>query len=60
MLDILTHPLVEPYAKAAGLVTINQNNYTFITHQKRGSCILSLQICFHWCSKSGEQDSIVV
>ena len=35
VLDILTHPLVEPYAKTAVLVnTINQNNYTFITHQK--------------------------
>lgn len=35
VLDILTHPLVEPYAKTAGLVNIiNQNNYTFITHQK--------------------------
>jgi hypothetical protein len=35
VLDILTHPLVEPYAKTAELVhTINQNNYTFITHQK--------------------------
>ena len=35
VLDILTHPLVEPYAKANELVNvINQNNYTFITHQK--------------------------
>jgi hypothetical protein len=35
VLDILTHPLVEPYAKTAALVnTINQNNYTFIPHQK--------------------------
>jgi hypothetical protein len=35
MLDILTHPLVEPYAKTTGLVNIiNQNNYTFITHHK--------------------------
>lgn len=35
VLDILTHPLVEPYAKTSGLVNIiNQNNYTFITHQK--------------------------
>jgi hypothetical protein len=35
VLDILTHPLVEPYAKTAELVnTINQNNYTFITYQK--------------------------
>ena len=35
VLDILTHPLVEPYAKTNVLVnTINQNNYTFITHYK--------------------------
>ena len=35
VLDILTHPLVEPYAKSSGLVSvINANNYTFITHHK--------------------------
>ena len=35
VLDILTHPLVEPFAKANALVgIINQNNYTFITHHK--------------------------
>ena len=35
VLDILTHPLVEPYAQTSALVKIiNQNNYTFITHQK--------------------------
>ncbi|WP_418264282.1 PD-(D/E)XK nuclease family protein [Flavobacterium faecale] len=35
VLDILTHPLVEPYAGTAQLVKIiNENNYTFITHQK--------------------------
>lgn len=35
VLDILTHPLVEPYAKTAVLVNvINQNNYTFISHHK--------------------------
>jgi hypothetical protein len=35
VLDILTHPLVEPYAKAQMLTqTIKQNNYTFITHKK--------------------------
>lgn len=35
VLDILTHPLVEPYANASRLVNlINQNNYTFITHKK--------------------------
>lgn len=35
VLDILTHPLVEPFAKTNALIgVINQNNYTFITHQK--------------------------
>jgi hypothetical protein len=35
VLDILTHPLVEPFLKAANLVqTINRNNYTFITHRR--------------------------
>jgi hypothetical protein len=35
VLDILTHPLVEPFAKTNALVgVINQNNYTFITHHK--------------------------
>jgi len=35
VLDILTHPLVEPYANANALATIiKQNNYTFITHKK--------------------------
>lgn len=35
VLDVLTHPLVEPYANTKGLVNIiNQNNYTFITQAK--------------------------
>ncbi|MEN9909280.1 MAG: hypothetical protein RLZZ540_2429, partial [Bacteroidota bacterium] len=35
VLDILTHPLVEPYAKTTALVDIiNKNNYTFISHHK--------------------------
>lgn len=35
VLDILTHPLVEPYANAQKLVRIiKENNYTFITHHK--------------------------
>jgi hypothetical protein len=34
ILDVLTHPLVEPYAYANQLVSlINSNNYTFITHK---------------------------
>jgi hypothetical protein len=35
VLDVLTHPLIEPYAQAAHLVkVIKENNYTFITHKK--------------------------
>jgi len=35
VLDILTHPLVEPYSGAHRLVRIiKENNYTFITHHK--------------------------
>jgi len=35
VLDVLTHPLVEPYAKANNLVNIiKENNYTFITHNR--------------------------
>ncbi|HEX8577370.1 MAG TPA: PD-(D/E)XK nuclease family protein [Flavobacterium sp.] len=35
VLDILTHPLVEPYAQTNALVNnINQNNYTFVSYQK--------------------------
>jgi hypothetical protein len=40
VLDILTHPLIEPYINARELVNrINQNNYTFIVHKR----ILELQ-----------------
>ena len=35
VLDVLTHPFIEPYVKANNLVaTINRNNYSFITHKK--------------------------
>jgi hypothetical protein len=35
VLDILTHPLVEPYSQTTDLVeVINRNNYSFITHKK--------------------------
>lgn len=35
VLDLLTHPLVEPYVDARELVVlINSNNYTFITQKK--------------------------
>ena len=35
ILDVLTHPLVEPYANAGNLVKIiKENNYTFISHNR--------------------------
>ncbi|WP_333599609.1 PD-(D/E)XK nuclease family protein [Flavobacterium sp.] len=35
VLDILTHPLIEPFVNANPLVTrINKNNYSFLTHKK--------------------------
>jgi len=35
LLDLLTHPLAEPYINAQDLIQrINQQNYTFITHRK--------------------------
>jgi len=35
VLDILTHPLIEPYIQAGDLVErINRNNYTFVPHKK--------------------------
>lgn len=35
VLEILTHPLIQPYAMTNQLVkTIKENNYTFITHSK--------------------------
>ncbi len=37
VLDVLTHPLVEPYVNAGQLVkTINESNYTFITQKRLG------------------------
>ena len=40
LLDILTHPLIEPYSNTSALAkVINQNNYTFITHKR----VLELQ-----------------
>ena len=41
VLDILTHPLVEPYLDATALVrSINSNNYSFITQKK----LIELQV----------------
>ena len=61
VLDILTHPLVEPYARTSGLVNIiNQNNYTFITHQKVMELNPDPTDLFLLLFKKWEQGSIVV
>lgn len=61
VLDILTHPLVEPFAKTSGLVNIiNQNNYTFITHQKAIELNLEPTDLFLLLFKKWENGSISV
>jgi hypothetical protein len=61
VLDILTHPLVEPYAQTSVLVKIiNQNNYTFITHQKVMELNPEPTDLFLLLFKKWEQGSIAV
>lgn len=61
VLDILTHPLVEPYAQTSALVKIiNQNNYTFITHQKVMELNPEPADLFLLLFKKWEQGSIAV
>ncbi|WP_026708491.1 PD-(D/E)XK nuclease family protein [Flavobacterium frigidarium] len=61
VLDILTHPLVEPYAQTSALVKIiNQNNYTFITHQKVMELNPEPTDLFLLLFKKWEQGSIAV
>jgi hypothetical protein len=53
---IFWHPLVEPYTKTAGLVNIiNQNNYTFITHQNWLDLNSEPTVCFFCYSKKWEK-----
>jgi hypothetical protein len=61
VLDILTHPLVEPFAKTSALVnTINKNNYTFITHKKLLELHSDASDLFLLLFKKWENGSIVV
>lgn len=61
VLDILTHPLVEPYAQTSALVKIiNQNNYTFITLQKVMELNPEPTDLFLLLFKKWEQGSIAV
>ena len=61
ILDILTHPLVEPYAKTNELVKIiNQNNYTFIPHKKVVELHETQNDLFHLLFQKWEKGSIAV
>ncbi len=61
ILDILTHPLVEPYANAGNLVRIiKENNYTFITHNRVLELNLNPSPLFKLLFQKWENGSIAV
>ncbi|MFA9189372.1 PD-(D/E)XK nuclease family protein [Flavobacterium sp. FBOR7N2.3] len=61
VLDILTHPLVEPYAHSRDLVnSINKNNYTFISYQRLVELNQSPSGLFLLLFEKWEQGSIAV
>ena len=61
VLDILTHPLVEPYVKTNDLVKIiNQNNYTFITHKKLLELNENVNDLFNLLFQKWENGSVAV
>lgn len=61
VLDVLTHPLVEPYAGAQHLVnTINNNNYTFLTHTRLLELGPKNATLFSLLFSKWEQDNISV
>ncbi len=61
VLDILTHPLIEPYARTNQLVQIiNRNNYTFITHKKLLELNENANNLFDLLFKKWENGSVAV
>ncbi|RZJ50951.1 MAG: PD-(D/E)XK nuclease family protein, partial [Flavobacterium sp.] len=61
VLDILTHPLVEPYANTYGLVRIiKENNYTFITHNRLFELNANPSVLFQLLFQKWEKGSIAV
>ena len=61
VLDILTHPLIEPYVNANGLVNkINKNNYTFITHKKLTELQAEPNMLFEILFRKWNTTSVVV
>lgn len=61
VLDILTHPLIEPFVHANDLVSrINKNNYTFITHKKFGELHPDGNELFGLLFQKWDTDSVTV
>lgn len=61
VLDVLTHPLIEPYANTSALVgIINKNNYTFISHQKLVELNTNSNDLFFLVFQKWEQGSLAV
>ncbi|MRX39507.1 PD-(D/E)XK nuclease family protein [Flavobacterium sp. LC2016-23] len=61
VLDILTHPLVEPYANAGNLVKIiKENNYTFITHNRLFELNSNVSDLFKLLFQKWENGSVAV
>ncbi len=61
VLDVLTHPLVEPYSNTNQLVQIiNRNNYTFITYKKLLELNMNFNNLFELLFSKWEKGSIAV
>jgi hypothetical protein len=61
VLDVLTHPLVEPYVNANELVSIiNKNNYSFITHKKLVELYSKENQLFSLLFQKWDTDSVTV
>lgn len=61
VLDILTHPLIEPYIYAGDLVNrINKNNYTFITHKKLEELQMESNFLFQLLFRKWDSGSVAV
>ncbi|MES2410766.1 MAG: PD-(D/E)XK nuclease family protein, partial [Bacteroidota bacterium] len=61
VLDVLTHPLIEPYINANELVfVINKNNYSFITHKKLEELYSKNNELFSLLFQKWDVDSVTV
>ena len=61
VLDILTHPLIQPFAKTSELVKIiKENNYTFITHTRLNELNFNPSDLFSLLFQKWENGSLAV